>query len=613
MSGIRAAAALALLCGVLAAGCAQLRPPATPAPAADPALRPDAGVRVEIVAPPELQALLERHLDLVRLGRIAREEVDDSEWSRLIEATPAQVRELLETEGYFRPRVSLDRAAGRSAGEPERVRLQLDPGPRARVSRVTLEAEGELGRSAAAGDARARTTVEQMQQAWELPAGRDFRNPAWSDAKAAALARLRSAGYATAAWSGTGAEVDVEGNAVRLFAVVDSGPLFRLGRLDVEGLFAHDLQTVVNLAVASRGTPVTETLLLDFQDRLQKSGLFETASVTLDPDPAQAAAARVLVRLREAPLQVYTFGLGVSANTGPRASVEHQYRRVFGWAASSRVKIEVGKLRQAWDGEISTHPGPGLYRNLIGGAVERLVSDTDVVLSQRVRLGRTQDGQRIERLFYAEAERSLRVIKAGDRNNAFALSFNFHGGWRNLDSIVLPTDGQTLSIELGAGRSDGTGAVPGIFGRAYGRLTGYWPLGRTWYGQARIELGRVFLRQNMVVTESQKFRAGGDDSVRGYSYRSLGPIVDGAVGGGTALFTASAELARPFLDSMPSLWGAVFADAGNAADDFRQLRPAVGLGVGLRWRSPAGPLRVDWAWGRETHKGRLHFSVGIAF
>jgi translocation and assembly module TamA len=117
----------------------------------------------------------------------------------------------------------------------------------------------------------------------------------------------------------------------------------------------------------------------------------------------------------------------------------------------------------------------------------------------------------------------------------------------------------------------------------------------------------------MVVPEQLKWRAGGDESVRGYGYRDLGPVIDGAVGSGIALFTGSLEFARPFLDSMPSLWGAVFADAGNAAESFSTLKPVYGVGVGVRWRSPVGPLRLDWAYGTETRKGRFHFSVGIAF
>lgn len=622
----RALTLATLLLGLLA-GCASA-PPAAPSGSKAPApgdtfslvtpqefeqQSPTLGVKIEIDAPADLKALLEMHLDLVRLGRVARDDVDDTEWARLIDASPAQVRELLQTEGYFTPKVTVSRTPGRGNNEPDLVRLLVEPGKRARISRVTIEAEGELDIGVVAGDSHATQTMAQLRKAWELPVGSDFRNPNWNAAKSAALGRLRAAGYANAAWSGTGADVDVAKNEVRLFLVVDSGPLYRLGSFQIEGLAAQDPQTVRNLAFAKRGAPVTEALLLDFQERLQKSGLFETVNVTLDADPSKANAAELLVRVREAPLQVYTFAVGVSANTGPRASVEHLYRRVFGLPASSKLKIEVGQKRQAWDAEISGRADEGLYRNLIGGAVERLVSDSDIVLSQQVRLGRAQDTQRIERLFYAGFDRSQREIIGGAKSTAVAWSGNFHGGWRDLDSVVLPTHGETLSIQLGAGRASGTNADAGWFARTYGRLTVYRTFGRAWYAQARLELGQVYLGPNMVVPEALKWRAGGDESVRGYGYRNLGPLVDGAVGSGISLFTGSVEIARPFLDSMPSLWGAVFVDAGNAADSFGGIKPVYGTGVGVRWRSPVGPLRLDWAYGSETHKGRIHFSVGIAF
>ena len=573
---------------------------------------PSLGVRIDIEAPAELKALLERHLDVVRLGKLAREEVDDSEWSRLIDAAPAQVRDLLQTEGYFSPLVSLERAPGRSAGQPDVVLMQVTPGARARVSRVTIEAEGALARAAESGEAQARDALQGWQESWDLPAGMTFRNPAWSDAKAAALARLRAAGYANAVWSGTGAEVDAAKNEVRIFVVVDSGPLFRYGGLVIEGLQVHDAQTVRYIANTKAGTAVTETLLLDFQERLQKAGLFDSVNVTLDTDPATAGVAKLLVRVRESPLQVYTLGLGVSANTGPRASVEHIYRRVFGFAATSHNKLEWGKKRQAWEGDISTHPGDGLTRNLLGGAIEKLTSDTDTVLSQRLRLGRTQDTQRVERLFFVEAERSTRDT-ADLRTQTMALSFNFHGGWRDLDSVVLPTRGTSLAVQLGLGHANGSDTASGIFSRAYGRLTGYLPLGQSFYGQARVEAGQVFLRSGLQVPDSQLFRAGGDDSVRAYSYRSLGPLTNGVVGGGTAVLTTSVELARPISKSLPSLWGAVFFDAGNASNSFGNMKLQRGTGAGVRWRSPVGPLRLDLAWSPDTRKTRVHFSVGIAF
>lgn len=123
----------------------------------------------------------------------------------------------------------------------------------------------------------------------------------------------------------------------------------------------------------------------------------------------------------------------------------------------------------------------------------------------------------------------------------------------------------------------------------------------------------MFLRPGMVVPESLRWRAGGDESVRGYRFRSLGPVVDGAVGSGETLLTTSVEIARPFLESMPSLWGAVFIDGGNAAPGFAQLDPVWGYGLGVRWRSPVGPLRVDLAWPERRNQPRLHFSIGIAF
>lgn len=570
-------------------------------------------VKVEVDAPAPPRDLLERHLDLSRLSRMSRgDAITDTELQRLVDAAPAQVRELLQTEGYFRPELRVQRQAAATSGQPETVVLHVTPGPRVRIARVTIEAEGPLEQARLAGDERARGVLADLRGSWPLTPGSSFRNADWSDAKAAALSRLRSAGYATASWSGTAAEIDDEAHSARLFLVVDSGPLFRSGAIEVEGLQRQEAATVRALAGFPPGTPVTEALLLDYQERLQKAGLFESVTVSLDADPAAADAATLQVRLREAPVQVYTVGVGISANTGPRASLEHAYRRVFGYAVSSNNKFELGRVRQAWSGEVSTHPGGRFGRWLVGGAIERLVSSTDVVMSQRLRAGRAQDWRALEQLAFAELERGVRSTDT-DEVSTFAISANYHVTWRRLDSVLLPTEGYTLSLQGGIGRSHGTASRSGIFTRAYGRLTAYQPLGRSWYGQARVELGQVFLPSGVAAPDSQLFRAGGDDSVRGYAYRSLGPVRDGVVGSGPVLMTGSIELARPFVASMPSLWGALFVDAGRAGTAFGTLKPALGYGAGIRWRSPVGPLRLDLAWGQEVRKLRLHFSVGIAF
>jgi translocation and assembly module TamA len=595
-------------------GCATLDAlsPASTAPTTTEATAAPA-LAVEIDAPVALKALLERHLDLARLATVARgERLGDAELERLVDAAPAQARELLQTEGYFEPIVQVRRLPASSPDGPPRLSVTLQPGPRTVVTQVDLTLEGTTADAQQPGRAASEQTLQVLRRQWGLPAGAAFRNPDWSDAKASSLARLRAAGYLAASWSRTAAQIDPEQHQARLALSMDPGPLFLSGELRMEGLRLHDRQTVMNLASFGPGTPLTETLLLDFQDRLQKSGLFERATVTVDAGADQATAAPVAVTVEESPRQQLVLGVGVSANTGPRGTVEHIDRRVFGQAATARNKAEWGRDRQAWDGEISTHPGPKLYRWLAGGTVERLKSDTDVVLTQRLRAGRAQDSPRIERFQFIEADRSTRKTDI-EKSSSVAVSANHHWSWRDVDNPVLPTRGLTASLQTGLGQASDSTGLNGAFGRVWGRVTGYLPLGAKWYAQARLEAGQVLTPAGLEVPDTLRFRAGGDDSVRGYAYRSLGPVSSGTVESGKVVLTSSVEVARPLSDDLPQFWGAFFVDAGQAADRFADLRPVVGAGIGLRWRSPVGPLRLDLAYGEALRKTRLHFSVGISF
>src|SRR6185436_5579263 len=138
----------------------------------------------------------------------------------------------------------------------------------------------------------------------------------------------------------------------------------------------------------------------------------------------------------------------------------------------------------------------------------------------------------------------------------------------------------------------------------------YWPLGAQWYGTARVEAAQIVKHEAVLVPDALGFRAGGDESVRGYAYRSLAPLRNGSIISGNVLLTGSAEVARPISASLPAVWGALFVDAGRAATKWGDYTPAYGYGVGVRWRSPIGPVKADLAWGQETRRLRLHFSVG---
>lgn len=608
MRWLRCWGAALAVCALVAPAGAQVAPPAAAPPAAP-------AVVLEVQAPEDLRALLEQHLDLARLQRLGEgAALDDSEWMRLAGAAPAQARELLRTEGYFNARVTVQRTPGR----PQRVRLQVEPGERATIARVDLVAEGELDRRAALpDDADTRALLEAMRKAWPLPVGSAFRNETWSQAKSQVLAQLRAAGYASASFSGTTADVDAEQGRVRLYLVADSGPLYLAGDVVIEGLNAHEADAVRHQAGFAPGTALTETRLLDYQERLVKLGLFDSASVSFEPDPAQAAATPVRVRVRELPLRQLTTGIGVSANTGPRVSLEFTHRRPFDRAGIVHNKIEWGRDRRVWEGELAGLPNSQFQRNLLGVQYEYLVGDSDVVTTERLRLGRSLDTPRLERLVFAEFDRSKQtadIVTPNDfHRDASALTANIHVIWRELDSALLPTRGWSLSLQGGAGQARSPDAPSGAFARLYARATGYLPLGQSWYGQARLELGQIVKRDAVRVPDTLAFRAGGDESVRGYAWRSLAPSISGVTVAAPLLATASLEVARPISTRLPSVWGAAFIDAGRAVDHWSDYKPALGIGVGVRWRSPVGPLKLDWAWGEELRKGRLHMSVGIAF
>jgi translocation and assembly module TamA len=106
------------------------------------------------------------------------------------------------------------------------------------------------------------------------------------------------------------------------------------------------------------------------------------------------------------------------------------------------------------------------------------------------------------------------------------------------------------------------------------------------------------------------FRTGGDNTIRGYAYESLGVAEGDSVVGGRYLGVASIE----YVQWVREQWGAaVFYDFGNAVDDLSAWRTVSGYGAGVRWSSPIGALSLDLAYGRATEEWRVHFNAGIAF
>ena len=565
-----------------------------------------ANYELSVDAPGDSRALLMEHLDLARFQRTdVAERLSAVELDRLAATTPSQARTLLETEGFFNSEVVLSR----EAGPPEQVNVQVKTGPQTEVETVDFSFAGELG--VEAPDKQTRELQDGLRRAWTLPVGEAFSQSAWGAAKTSLLVRARMDGYPLARWEDTSAQIVVATNKATLTLKLDSGPLFHLGELRIEGLKYQSEQTVRRLASFAPGDAYSEKTLIEFQERLQKTLLFDSVSVELQVEADQAQAAPVRVVLREAPRQQATVAVGYSANTGQRVTLEHINRIPFGLPVRSKEKLDLGRDLRSASVELSSHPQSNLSRNLASAAIEQDLSGNQITTNLSARLGRLHEETNDERLIYAELLRA-REQQLGTTITTGAASLNVQWIRRRLDSALLPTDGTQALLLPGGGRADSSVADNGLFGKLQFKLGWYRPLGDTWYGNARVELGQVIASDRVGIPDKLLFRAGGDESVRGYAYRGLGPVANGLDVGGRVLGVGSIELARPLARSLPAFWGAVFVDAGNAAADWQSYKPAIGYGVGLRWRSPVGPLRVDLARGVDVHRWRLHFSVGIA-
>lgn len=597
--------------------------------------------RLKVLAPGDLAALLERHLDLARYAEATRADnhgkastptdtghtISRSELARLVAATPAQARELLQTEGYFNARVTATLGPGND--NPE-VLVQVDPGPRVTIQSVQIDMAGALARAQDRQQADATALAERLRRDFGLGVGEPYTQAAWGSAKNNLLAQLRAEGYTLATLSGTSAQIDAEANQAQLFLFVDSGPRLIIQGTRLEGLRHVDAPAVTALLTYRDGQPLREQDLQETQDRLVKTNLFDTVAVTVAPevftqgDGSQVAvdtsadqlAVPVMVKLRERAMQQATVGVGASDTTGPRVTLEHVHQNPFGIDWQSKTKLQLASQSRQVAVDLLSYPLHDGRRNLVSGALARTEETGLVVQSQTLRVGRTHDTPRQERLIYLqwERDRTRNDSTGAPVDDTSALTLNQHWVWRDLDNVILPTRGYSVSAEVGGGRSYHSDESGGLFGRAHGRLTGYWPLMAGFFGQARIEGGQIIAPNRVAVPYTSLFRVGGDDTVRGYDYKSLGPSdAAGNATGGRVMAVASVELARPISPKLPGVWWATFADTGNAANNWQEFDPAIGYGVGLRWRSPVGPLRVDLAYGEKVRRARLHFSVGITF
>lgn len=563
-----------------------------------PAHSGEPGWHVQLDAPEDLRPLLEEHLDVFRYRN--RSDLDAEIIDRLAAGAAEDARALLATAGHFSPDIRVD---SHREGKLTLLHISVKPGPQARVTTADVRITGAISQE----DADA-ARLGQLHRRWRLRPGTEFSQRAWDDAKDALLRSLQIDGYPAARITASRAEVDAGAASVEIAVTVDSGPLFRYGELKIEGLERYPRMLVDNLRRFHTGQRYRHEDLLRYQSELQGSGFFSSASVSIDAEAEQAAAATVRVLLTEYPKMKIDLGAGISTDSGPRGEAAFTRYNTFkpGWQSITRLNAD--RKEQTLRSELALLPEPGGWRNRVG--VETSRSDIEELVTRRLGLIAQRSWRSPER----ELDWSLKLqteeqsLAAGPVDNLEALTLNYSWTRRRVDDLLRPRRGYMLNLQLGGASASLLSTRS--FSRAYGRGLYILPLGRRDRLHLRGEAGAVWSDTREGIPSEFLFRAGGDQSVRGYDYQSLGVRQDGSVLGGRVLSVATLEYQR----DLTREWGAaVFVDAGNAADKPSDLRPVYGYGFGVRWITPAGALNLDLARGHDSGQLRLHFTLGARF
>jgi translocation and assembly module TamA len=599
---------------------------------------------ITIDAPQALKPFLMRHLDLQRFRTLS--DLESGELDRLLLAAPDNLRDLLGTQGYFSPEITVARKvtadATATTAQLGEVQIGVKPGPATKISAANIYFQGDIASAEAAVAQR-----KEMQTVGQEPVGQDFSQARWDQAKAQTLRLLTSQRYPRGRIVNSLSDIDATSQSANWYIELDSGPAVQVGPVRVEGAQRYDTATAerqVRLAGLRPGADYSLEKLQNAQQKIADSGYYTSVFAYVDLDregPDRDSAAPVVVQVKEALPQKVVLGVGGSTNNGPRLSVEHTHLRLplIGWRAHSKLQIERDDqlLSSDWSAQIQEDG----WHWLTSGRIVRQIDGDTTTSGLRLSAGKSQESAERDRRYFLQYDRARTVNTASaiasSNGNEAALSANYGWTWRRFDNLPFPDQGYGLGLNVGAGMTLGSSRQP--FATAQARWLGYWPLGgstkqmlvagltrgdereavpRSSAGRLALRLqgGAVLADAQAAIPDTLLYLTGGDTTVRGYSLREIGATqADGSVSAGRYLAVASFEWQRPiWRDGVRTDWeSVVFIDAGAVADQASSLTAKVGLGVGARYNSPVGPLQMDLAYGLDAKRFRLHLNVGFSF
>jgi outer membrane protein assembly complex protein YaeT len=530
-----------------------------------------------------------------------------------LDAIAEAVRVFYQRHGYFEATVVTQSSSG---GE---VLLRVSEGPPCRVKVVIV--------SLAPGVPPGEADVEVLRRDLPIPEGQVFSADHYEAAEVLLRERMGEDGRAFAEVRPE-AVVDLASHDVSVTYSVNPGARYTVGEIEFKGRKRSEERVLRRAMAIGTGDLYRQSKIDESRDHLYQLGLFET--VTIKPVKGETrSVVNLRVRLTEGTLHRVRVGLGYGSEESLRAQVRWETLRF----ASHTMVVGAEAKVSAIDDKLETYlrrpytfdaRTSFLCSLTLGRKVEQDF-DYNYLKAQAGYQRELVPGRLLgnaflvfERVLQFTPNQSLDdALKGGARQVASMGSIAASMTYRTTDAPLEPTRGLLASLYLEPTQVLDQGGI--FFTKAIGEGRLYLPLRPGWVVAFRLKVGAIFAGNPEGVPLTRRFYAGGANSVRGYSYNSLGPLSpQGALVGGDGLLEGSIELRFPIRGS---LRGVAFLDAGNAVPRASSLPPdwlRAGTGVGVRYATPVGPIGLDLAW-RLKHDAlnpspyQVYFFIGYAF
>lgn len=511
-------------------------------------------------------------------------------------AAQAQARSAAEALGYYQAAIQ----AEVTGGDQPTLHLRVQPGSRVRLRQVAIRVDGP---AAALSDFR-------VPPALGLVPGAPLNHGHYEDAKRLIQNQASRLGFFEGRFDTQRLLIDPSTALADIDLHYLSGPRYSFGPVRFEGDSIISAQLLQRMVPFRQGAPYNADLVAQLNRDLQATGYFQGVIVEATPQAAEGRSIPVVVQLQARAPRTLGIGGGFATDVGPRLKANWTRHWTNPQGHSYGAEAELSAPRQnvgLWYDVPLASPLTDKLRYAAGYQYEEL-ADTDS-LSKLLTLGpewhsKLSSGwQRVISLKWQREEYRL-----GDDTGLSNLVMpGISYSYLHSDSRVDPNNGYRLQFGAQV-------AKEGLFSdnnllRGDVQLRGLTTLFERHRFLGRLQVGGSATNGYKTIPPSLRFFAGGDQSVRGYDYQSLSPENgDGDHIGGRYMIAGTAEYQYSFA---PKWRMAAFVDQGNAFNDLALPSLKTGVGLGLRWVSPVGPIRVDLAQGLDEGGGlRLHFSMG---